>query len=62
MAQSKKINEFMIDAGIPQSWRSRVPMVCAGERIVWMVGQRIDERFKVTETTRRILRLSFIIN
>jgi len=60
MAQSKKLNEFMIDAGIPQAWRPRVPLVCTGEQIIWVVGQRIDERVKVTGNTRSVLRLNFV--
>lgn len=57
MAQPKKLNEFMIDRKIPQAWRPRVPIVCSPEQIVWVVGWRIDERAKVTEGTRQVLRL-----
>jgi tRNA(Ile)-lysidine synthase len=56
---SKKVREFMIDAGIPRSWRSRVPVVVNPDGVVWVVGCRIDERVKVTEAGRRILRLEF---
>ena len=59
MGQAKKLNEYLIDARIPQSWRGRIPVVVAGERIVWLVGQRIDERFKVTDNTVKVLRLEF---
>jgi tRNA(Ile)-lysidine synthase len=56
---SKKVREFMIDAGIPRSWRSRIPVVVNPGGVVWVVGCRIDERVKVTEAGRRILRLAF---
>jgi tRNA(Ile)-lysidine synthase len=59
MAQPKKLNIFMIDARIPRTWRHRIPVVCAGNRIIWMAGWRIDERAKVTPDTKKILRLSF---
>jgi tRNA(Ile)-lysidine synthase len=59
MKNEKKLGRFMIDARVPQLWRNRVPIVCAGEQIVWVVGQRIDERVKVTNNTRRILRIRF---
>lgn len=59
MAGTKKLNAFMIDEGIPRSWRSRIPIVSSGERVVWVVGRRIDDRVKVTETTRKVLRLEF---
>jgi tRNA(Ile)-lysidine synthase len=59
MAQPKKLNRYMIDAKIPQSWRRRIPLVTSPEYIIWVVGWRIDERVKVTSTTRRVLFLRF---
>ena len=55
MDQSKKLGEFMIDAKIPQSWRQRIPLVCSPQHILWVVGWRIDERVKVTESTKQVL-------
>jgi len=57
--QPKKVNEFMIDAKIPRAWRQQVPIVCSPEQIIWVVGWRIDERAKVSEDTKQILRLNF---
>ena len=59
MAQGKKLGEFMIDARVPRAWRCRVPVVCSGDRILWVVGWRIDDRAKVTADTRQVLRLRF---
>ncbi|MFC1940642.1 tRNA lysidine(34) synthetase TilS [Chloroflexota bacterium] len=59
MSQPKKLGEFMIDAKIPRAWRQRVPVVCSPQHILWVVGWRIDDRVKVTESTRQILRLEF---
>lgn len=59
MNTAKKLSEFMIDAKIPFSWRHHVPLVCSPEQIIWVVGYRIDDRAKVTEATREILRLEF---
>jgi tRNA(Ile)-lysidine synthase len=59
LAQSKKLGEFMIDAKIPQTWRGRVPIVCSGEQILWVVGWRLDERAKVDPQTKQVLRLEF---
>jgi len=59
MSQPKKLGEFMIDAKIPQIWRQRIPIICSPEHILWVVGWRIDDRAKVTENTKRILRLEF---
>ena len=59
MSQPKKVNEFMIDAKIPQGWRQQVPIVCSPQHVVWVVGWRIDDRVKVTESTKQVLRLKF---
>ena len=59
MGQPKKLNEFMIDAKIPQAWRRRIPLVCSPQHIIWIVGWHIDDRVKVTEETKQILRLKF---
>jgi len=59
LARPKKLGEFMIDAKIPQAWRGRIPLVCSGEQILWVVGWRLDERAKVGQDTKRVLRLRF---
>jgi tRNA(Ile)-lysidine synthase len=59
MSGSKKLGEFMIDAHIPHAWRNRIPIVCSQAQIMWVVGYRIDDRFKVTEVTERVVRVEF---
>jgi tRNA(Ile)-lysidine synthase len=59
MDQSKKLNVFMIDARIPRSWRSNIPLVCRQDQIIWAVGYRIEERFKVNALTQKVLLLEF---
>lgn len=59
LSQPKKLGEFMIGAKIPQAWRGQIPVVCSGEQILWVVGWRLDERAKVTEDSKQVLRLEF---
>lgn len=54
---TQKLKEFFIDHKIPRFERPTIPLLIAGENIAWVVGYRIDERFKVTEETRRILKV-----
>ena len=56
----KNLSEFMVDAKIPYTWRDRIPLVCSPQQIVWVVGWRIDDRVKITPTTKEILHLEFI--
>jgi len=54
---TQKLKEFFIDHKIPRFERPAIPILVSGERIVWVVGYRIDERFKVTKETKKILRI-----
>ncbi len=59
MDQSKKLQDFLVDEKVPREERDRIPVVATPEQIAWVVGYRIDDRFKVTPDTRRILRLRY---
>jgi tRNA(Ile)-lysidine synthase len=52
---SQKLKEFFIDHKIPKFERPKVPLLVSGERIVWIVGYRIDDRVKVTGKTKKVL-------
>ena len=54
---NQKLKEFFIDHKVPRFERPKIPILTSGERIAWVVGYRIDERFKVTDQTKRILRV-----
>jgi tRNA(Ile)-lysidine synthase len=56
----KKLKKFFIDAKIPRSQRRRIPILCSGEQIIWVVGHRLDDRVKVTANTSRLLRLLYV--
>ena len=60
MSVPKKLYEFMVDAKIPRSWRNHIPIVCSPEQIIWVAGWRIDDRVKVAEASKEILRLEFM--
>lgn len=52
---TKKLQDYFVDAKVPESSRDRVPLLCDREKICWVVGHRLDERVKVTPRTERIL-------
>ncbi len=58
----KKVKELLIDEKIPLSWRDRIPLFVSEGKIFWVGGYRISEDFKVTENTKKVLKiiLSFI--
>ncbi|NLD50506.1 MAG: tRNA lysidine(34) synthetase TilS [Clostridiaceae bacterium] len=56
---TKKLKEYFIDKKIPSEIRDKIPLVAVGKEIIWIVGNRMSDRFKVTENTKRVLRLSY---
>jgi tRNA(Ile)-lysidine synthase len=59
MSGKKKISDLMIDEKIPLNLKSRVLILESGEDIVWVIGHRIDDRYKVTDSTRQIWRAEY---
>ena len=57
MEGSKSLQEFMIDARIPRRWRDGLPLVVSERGVVCVPGWRIAHWVRVTEATRRVLRL-----
>ena len=55
----KKITRCMIDDKIPADKRSEIPLVTAGEEILWIVGGRISESYKITSCTRNVLEIKY---
>ena len=60
MSHKKKLSDFMIDAKIPVNLKSRIYVLCSKEDIFWVVGHRIDNRFKITSKTKRVLQITKI--
>ena len=57
MRGSKKIKDFFIDLKIPLEERDKVPLLISKDKVAWVVGYRVDERFKIQKSTRRILKI-----
>lgn len=53
----KKISDFLIDLKVPRHERREIPLLVCDEGIVWLIGYRIDDRFKITKDTQRVLKL-----
>ncbi|NUM54239.1 MAG: tRNA lysidine(34) synthetase TilS [Candidatus Hydrogenedentes bacterium] len=55
MEHPKKLQDYFVDCKVDQPLRDAVPLVCAGERIAWVVGHTIDANVAVTDATSRFL-------
>jgi tRNA(Ile)-lysidine synthase len=58
---SLKLSDFMINRKVPAALRERWPLVVSGVAIVWVAGLQLDDRFKITPATQRVLKLEFTI-
>ena len=57
--KSKSLSRFFIDQKIPREERDRIPLAADGSRIIWIIGHRLSEFYKVSEKTKRYLRLEY---
>lgn len=55
MQSGKKVSDFLIDLKIPFNAKADITVLESGGDIVWIVGHRIHERYRVTQQTKRIL-------
>ncbi|MBW1888520.1 MAG: tRNA lysidine(34) synthetase TilS, partial [Deltaproteobacteria bacterium] len=55
MVGHKKIKDLFMELKIPSEKRVLIPILISRETPVWICGYRIDERFKITSETEKIL-------
>lgn len=58
MKGSKKVKDLFIDHKVPRELRKRVPLLLFDDRIAWVMGYRIDERFKVDSSTCDVVKVA----
>ena len=57
MQQFKKISDFFVDQKMSLIDKEKIWLLTNGVDIIWVMGQRIDNRFKITPATKNILEL-----
>ncbi|SFG42201.1 tRNA lysidine(34) synthetase TilS [Pontibacter chinhatensis] len=57
MNGKKKISDFLIDKKIPANLKDRILLLISDQSVAWVVNQRLDNRFKVTEKTQRVVEI-----
>lgn len=57
MKNLKKVSDFFIDQKLSLAEKENTWIIESGNKIVWIIGYRTDERFKITATTSKILKI-----
>lgn len=57
MEGSKKLQDILVDAKVPRAARDRVPILVAGDEVLWIIGHRIDRRYLAGTATAHPIRL-----
>ena len=51
----KKLKDYLINSKIPKEERDQLLLLAEGSHILWVIGRRISEAYKVTQKTKHIL-------
>jgi tRNA(Ile)-lysidine synthase len=59
MKKKKKVARFLIDAKLSKPQKEKVWVLESNRKIIWVVGQRIDDRFKLIPSTKDVLQITY---
>ncbi len=56
----KKLKDYFIDQKIPRDKRGLTPLITDGSNVLWIIGYRMNDAFKVSSDTKKILEVKFL--
>jgi tRNA(Ile)-lysidine synthase len=58
--KKKKLSRFLIDQKVPLHQKEKLWVLESNQKIIWIAGMRIDERFKLTAGTKNVLQIKLV--
>ncbi len=55
----KSVSRYFIDEKIPKDERAKMLLLTDGSHVLWIIGKRISDYYKITEKTKRILEIQY---
>lgn len=60
MSNKKKLSDLMIDRKIPLNLKKNIMVLESDNKIIWVIGQQPDERFKITKGSKAICKIEYL--
>ncbi|MCX6335261.1 MAG: tRNA lysidine(34) synthetase TilS [Bacteroidia bacterium] len=55
MNRKKKLSDYLIDRKLSRLEKEKIHILESGGKIAWVIGERIDDRFRITRSTKKVL-------
>ncbi|MGI9138968.1 MAG: tRNA lysidine(34) synthetase TilS C-terminal domain-containing protein [Sediminibacterium sp.] len=60
LRKKKKLNHFLGGLKLSPAIKQRTGVITMGDKLLWVVGKRIDDRYKVTPQTKSVLKITLL--
>ncbi|MBW6485909.1 MAG: tRNA lysidine(34) synthetase TilS [Syntrophobacterales bacterium] len=57
---TKKLKKYFIDRKIPGALRGTIPLLVDAQSVIWIAGERISQRVRITEKTKKVLKIELV--